>query len=539
MMKKWISMIMTLVMMLVPSGTANIAEDELFESTQDVVLLNQHTLQTNTRFSISEDGMAHIYVDYMGYRDITTGAVISIVIERGNEDSGWETVYEKCYDANGEYGYQSFEYALNRDGVYRCKVEYAVSGILGEADVITFEDTKEYIRIPETEVNTEKDLPDFSETKNDITYESLVSLSAGAYTKHLDLGLSLAFIHGEQGYIENDFLFGERYISGDYCGIYTYQKGETAAYLNCQDVDCDHEVCSARTMSAPIYVNGRLYQVERGNIVSCALDGSDHRIEWRIDGNSVVVGNDPMGMPIHAGGWRNVLAYGPYIFITTNDEKGRGHIWQYDTSTRTMMDLTAQTGVFIHYEFIYDGFLYGYNEEKTDFVQCDLFLENVKEASAVVKNVFEKDFRVHLTQGTCFVGVLYEPDINGKSVSLGIMRFDIATGETSFLPNDIVGCEAQNVICADTNYFYFLDRVHDGVIYRVKQDGRDCCVIFEDETMKIAPSQMLILDSKVLLYAQQVGTIGGKIKCYADGWYIADLDENGNVEGLGWLNAVQ
>ena len=72
-----------------------------------------------------------------------------------------------------------------------------------------------------------------------------------------------------------------------------------------------------------------------------------------------------------------------------------------------MMDLTAQTGVFIHYEFIYDGFLYGYNEEKTDFVQCDLFLENVKEASAVVKNVFEKDFG-------CLYGMLKERIKNEK-----------------------------------------------------------------------------------------------------------------------------
>ena len=57
--------------------------------------------------------------------------------------------------------------------------------------------------------------------------------------------------------------------------------------------------------------------------------------------------------------------------------------------------------------------------------------------------------------------------------------------------------------------------------------------------MKISPAQMLVLDGKILLYAQRVGMIGGKTKCYADGWYIGEIGENGKLTNVRWLDAAQ
>ena len=65
-----------------PALTEQTEQTETTFKTEDYqpVLLNQHTLQTNTRFSISEDGTARVYVDCMGYREWTTGIAVSVKI---------------------------------------------------------------------------------------------------------------------------------------------------------------------------------------------------------------------------------------------------------------------------------------------------------------------------------------------------------------------------------------------------------------------------------------------------------------------------
>ena len=110
----------------------------------DVSLCNNNTMSTYTSFSITDTGEARVTYHYDGYENITTGAVITIVIEKRNFLFFWDEVdteYLAFPDESytGTYGYQ-----LSSKGTYRCTVTYRVGGTGGEDDVITFEDTDTY-----------------------------------------------------------------------------------------------------------------------------------------------------------------------------------------------------------------------------------------------------------------------------------------------------------------------------------------------------------------------------------------------------------
>ena len=487
------------------------------------VLLNHNTLQTSTRFSISENGMASIYIDYTGYRHITAGAVIKITLEK---DNGTQ-IYTDTVIAEGEYYQNILSYPLAEAGIYHCTIIYTVLGIGGNDDVITFEDIKEYI--PKTESSYSPP----AEQKT-VFPETPVSLAANALTKHIDLGNAYALVHSEKGYIANDDIFGERYISGDYNGIYTYTPNSSSCHLACENEYCPHTDCDAVTAGGYLFAIGNtLYRVENGNIYSCLSNGA-WQPEWRSEGGIIHIGNKG-SIPLYSANWHNILPYGPFIYITAYSENGESHILQYDTTTKTMADITSYTGAFIHYEFAYDGALYGYNADRTEFISLNISsLEREGSVSSAVKEIFTQDFRVNLTQNSMFIGVLY--DENGES--LGIMTLDMEKQEKTFLSNEDLGKDVLNVIGADDTYFYFLDRGHRGNIHRVRHDGSDVSVIYANADMNICAYQMLIFDNSVLVYAQEVGMVGSQKKAYADGWYLGALNENGQITSLEWLEAL-
>ncbi len=551
-MKKLLSLLIAMLMALIaptpdvqPTDTADIEtlaasvfSEPVSETVQTAdrtelhqpVLLNHNTLQTSTRFSVSENGTARVYIDYTGYRGITTDAVIKITLEK--EDG--TRVHTDTVTAEGEYYQNTLSYPLTEAGVYRCTVVYTVSGIGGKDDVITFEDIKEYIPKKENDENFEYAGPEPA-APGTVLPDVPVSLSANALTKHIDLGGSLAFIHSEQGYIANDDLFGERYVSGDRCGIYTYEPNGKASYLACKNKYCSHTDCGAVTAGGYLFSIGNiLYRVENGNIYSRLSDG-EWRIEWQSDGGAINIGSKG-AIPLYSTNWHNILPYGPFIYITAYGENGEAHILKYDTHTKTMDDITSYTGAFIHYEFAYDGYLYGYNENRTEFIRQEIYFSGQGESVPdAVKEVFAQDFRIHLTQNSLFIGVLY--DENGES--LGIMTFDMEKQEKNFISNEDLGQNVLSVIGADDTYYYFLDKNCRGNIYRVRHDGSGVSAVYESADMNICAYQMLIFDDSILVYAQKVGEIGGKQRNYADGWYIGSLDENGKIESLTWLEAVQ
>ena len=110
----------------------------------DIMPLNNNTLAVNTNFIISDTGEAVVSVKYEGYPNITTGATISIKIEKRNFLFFWSDVVEDTIIVNDSYYVNVLRYQLEDTGTYRCTVEYVVSGTGGADDVLTFEDTKTY-----------------------------------------------------------------------------------------------------------------------------------------------------------------------------------------------------------------------------------------------------------------------------------------------------------------------------------------------------------------------------------------------------------
>ena len=110
----------------------------------NISLFNNNSSEVSTTFEIDSNGKAYINLRYKGYPNITTGATITMKIEKRNLLVFWTDVVETTYSVSGSsYSYQHV-YLLEKTGTYRCTVEYVISGTGGADDVITFQDTKTY-----------------------------------------------------------------------------------------------------------------------------------------------------------------------------------------------------------------------------------------------------------------------------------------------------------------------------------------------------------------------------------------------------------
>lgn len=136
-MKKKVSIILSLVFIV-------IFIFQLSVIASDISLFNNNVGTTNSSFSISSVGEACVVVDYMGYKDVTTGATINITIEKRNLLFFWNDVITETITCDNYHYTNEFYYQLEDSGTYRCTVEYVISGTGGADDVITFEDTASY-----------------------------------------------------------------------------------------------------------------------------------------------------------------------------------------------------------------------------------------------------------------------------------------------------------------------------------------------------------------------------------------------------------
>lgn len=136
-MKKKICLLFALVFVF-----ASVAQFSVLAS--DIMPLNNNTGLTKTKFAISNTGDAIVSVKYEGYPNITTGAVITVRIEKRNFLLFWRNVVEETITVNDSRYYEELHYQLNGSGTYRCTVDYVISGTGGADDVITFEDQKNY-----------------------------------------------------------------------------------------------------------------------------------------------------------------------------------------------------------------------------------------------------------------------------------------------------------------------------------------------------------------------------------------------------------
>ena len=119
---------------------------QTFVSADNVMLLNNNTGLTSTNFNISSSGRATVDIYYSGYPNITTGATITIKIEKRNLLVFWKDVINDSITVTGESYNNSIYYYLQSfgTGTYRCTVVYTVSGSGGADDVIPYEGTAVY-----------------------------------------------------------------------------------------------------------------------------------------------------------------------------------------------------------------------------------------------------------------------------------------------------------------------------------------------------------------------------------------------------------
>jgi len=110
----------------------------------DISMYNNNTGYNYTAFAITDSGLACVSYVYDGYEGITTGAEITIKIEKRNFLIFWTDVVEETVVVTGESYDGTYSYQLSKTGTYKCTVTYRVSGTGGADDVITFEDTKTY-----------------------------------------------------------------------------------------------------------------------------------------------------------------------------------------------------------------------------------------------------------------------------------------------------------------------------------------------------------------------------------------------------------
>ena len=103
-----------------------------------------NTANTRTTFSITEEGEANVSVRYSGLSGVTTGATITVKIEKRNLLVFWNEVVNDVYYFREESHAETFVYQLEKKGTYRCTVDYLISGTGGADDEITFQDTKTY-----------------------------------------------------------------------------------------------------------------------------------------------------------------------------------------------------------------------------------------------------------------------------------------------------------------------------------------------------------------------------------------------------------
>ena len=136
-MKKKISLIISFVFIL-----TIVMQSAL--SAADITPRNNNTAITTTGFSISDSGKATVDIYYGGYQNVTTGATITIKIEKRNLLVFWNEVVSDTITATGEYYYDTLYYQLEKSGTYRCTVVYTVSGLGGADDVLTYEGTDSF-----------------------------------------------------------------------------------------------------------------------------------------------------------------------------------------------------------------------------------------------------------------------------------------------------------------------------------------------------------------------------------------------------------
>ena len=382
----------------------------------------------------------------------------------------------------------------------------------------TFETTTEKTEIPETKKGYE--IPE--ELKNKIVQKSFLNF--------VELPSRILFSHS----LKKGYWAGDRWLSiGGEHTVY-YSKADGEIYVNCFDPLCEHRNCSSTRAIGGMdqfFINNRFYNLDPfGQMISYNFDGTDMKVELDLEQM------DPWGV--------YSIAYDKYIFSVRVMENEEYHVFRYDTEKKIFEDLTEKTGNCILPIFAYNGEIYGQTTNGLP-IKTDLSLSYVKET----ENYFA-DGVYTLSAGSCFIGIARNKE--DSSSSLGIHIFDIQTGIKSVITNETIGHAVQTILYADENYYYFLaneplyigksrsdNDIYNwcgGKIYRVNRDGTNCICIYDNKGMTF--NSMIVYEDIVIVSASEIGVHGGIAQTWASGMYIGEINEDGTIDSLEWVEVI-
>lgn len=97
---------------------------------------------TDSSFMVDSNGVAYVTVSYSGYTNITTGATITVELQKKFLGLFWTTVDIGTTDnmwvenVTGSNFYKSYSHQLSKKGTYRAEIHYTIYGTAGAADEV-------------------------------------------------------------------------------------------------------------------------------------------------------------------------------------------------------------------------------------------------------------------------------------------------------------------------------------------------------------------------------------------------------------------
>ena len=337
--------------------------------------------------------------------------------------------------------------------------------------------------------------------------------------------------------------------------VFYYSKADGKAYVYCFDPLCDHsggkclanpndfEHIPAFELRDMFFINNRFYIANQyAQIYSFSFDGSDLKIEY---GDDYFPIEDRYEKQFR---WSpNFRVYDKYIYIPTYaDENGNQHTLRFNTETKEMEDLTEKTGNSISPHFFYNGELYGRDAKLRTWVKADLEL---KEMEPIEEQPISTQF-----YGSIFFSHLYDTGYTGNkdSKAIGLEAHDMKTGKSSVLTNEMLGLEANNyiIVAVDENYVYFYQykktvigkiqthwgdqdeyTTNEGKLYRVKHDGTECTLIYDNPNFEFDSREAVICGDKILIEGSEYA-IGadGYVVWTSGGMQVGTIGSDGKIE---------
>ena len=129
-MKKFISIMLCAVLLIIGFETLAFASD----TDAEIMPCYNNAATVNSNFNIV-DGNAIVLASYTGYQDMTTGARITIQLQKRNLLIFWKDITEWVDVSYKENAMFEHSYPVS-SGTYRVKIRYEISGSGGATDVI-------------------------------------------------------------------------------------------------------------------------------------------------------------------------------------------------------------------------------------------------------------------------------------------------------------------------------------------------------------------------------------------------------------------